>query len=113
MTVWFLDASATLGNTMAYLACGQGEFDFANSPFEDYTFGALALMHSLQAGPGLHRFQRGGLRQICCRLVCNHIGRLSIGMKHGFWSGSCRRYEMVPHGPVSILVAPGLLMVVR
>ena len=36
-TVWFLGASATLGNTMAYFAYGQGEFDFTNSSSEDYT----------------------------------------------------------------------------
>jgi predicted porin len=46
-TVWFLGASATLGNTMACFACGQGEFDFANSPSGDYTSRAPTLMYHL------------------------------------------------------------------
>jgi len=91
-TVWFLGASATLGNTMAYFAYGQGEFDFANSPTEDYTSWTLALMHHLSKQTLIYT----GFNEVDCDKyvagsVCDTVAgsggeddKFSIGMKHRF-----------------------------
>ncbi len=91
-TVWFLGASATLGNTMAYFAYGQGEFDFANSPSEDYTSWTLALVHNLSKQTLVYT----GFNEVDCDSyvagsVCDQVGgsggeddKFSLGMKHRF-----------------------------
>jgi predicted porin len=91
-TVWFVGASATLGNTMAYFAYGQGEFDFAGSPSEDYTSWTLALMHSLSKQTKIYT----GFSEVDCDhyvagSVCDRVGgsggeddKFSLGMKHIF-----------------------------
>jgi predicted porin len=91
-TVWFLGASATLGNTMAYFAYGQGEFDFADGPSEDYTSWTLALMHHMSKQTLVYT----GFNEVDCDKyvagsVCDRVGgsggeddKFSIGMKHLF-----------------------------
>jgi predicted porin len=85
-------ASATLGNTMAYFAYGQGEFDFANSQTEDYTSWTLALMHHLSKQTLIYT----GFNEVDCDKyvagsVCDQVGgsggeddKFSLGMQHKF-----------------------------
>ena len=47
LTVWHLGASVQLGNTMAYYAFGQGEYDINGGESHDYDTWTLAVMHSL------------------------------------------------------------------
>ena len=91
-TVWFVGASATLGNTMAYFAYGQGEFDFAGSSSEDYNSWTLALMHHMSKQTLLYT----GYNQVDCDhyvagSVCDQVAgsggedeKFSIGMQHKF-----------------------------
>jgi predicted porin len=91
-TVWFVGASATLGNTMAYFAYGQGEFDFAGSSSEDYTTWTLALMHHMSKQTLVYT----GFSQVDCDhyvagSVCDRVGgsggeddKFSLGMQHKF-----------------------------
>ena len=91
-TVWFVGASATLGNTMAYFAYGQGEFDFANSPTEDYTSWTLALMHHLSKQTLVYTgFNEVDCDKFVAGSVCDTVGgsggeddKFSLGMKHIF-----------------------------
>jgi predicted porin len=91
-TVWFLGASATLGNTMAYAAFGQGEFDFTNSSSEDYTSWTLALMHNLSKQTLVYTgFNEVDCDKFVAGTVCDTVGasggeddKFSIGMKHKF-----------------------------
>jgi predicted porin len=91
-TVWFLGATATLGNTMAYAAYGQGEFDFANSSTQDYTSWTLALTHNLSKQTLIYT----GFSEVDCdsyvaASACDNVGssggeddKFSLGMKHRF-----------------------------
>ncbi|MGB5439572.1 MAG: porin, partial [Gammaproteobacteria bacterium] len=45
--LWHVATSAQLGNTMAYLAYGQGEYDFNGGKSDNYDTWTLALIHSL------------------------------------------------------------------
>jgi len=93
LTVWHLGASASLGNTMAYLAYGQGEYDNAGSSDNEYTTWTLALMHSLSKRTMLYT----GFNEVDCDYnqpnssACGKVGssggeddKFSIGMKHKF-----------------------------
>ena len=92
LTVWHLGASASLGNTMASFAYGQGEFDNAGGKSDDYTSWTLALMHSLSKRTMLYT----GFSEVDCDVqvsdtVCEKVGpsggeddKFSIGMKHKF-----------------------------
>ena len=92
LTVWHFGASASLGNTMAYFAYGQGEFDNAGSTSDDYTSWTLAVMHSLSKRTSLYT----GFSEVDCDVqvsdtVCEDVGpsggeddKFSIGMKHKF-----------------------------
>ena len=92
-TVWHFGASATLGNTMAYFAYGQGEFDVSGGGTDDYTSWTLALMHSLSKRTMLYT----GFSEVDCDeqvsgTVCNDVhstsggedDKFSLGMKHKF-----------------------------
>jgi len=92
LTVWHLGASASLGNTMAYVAYGQGEYDNAGSSDNEYTTWTLALMHSLSKRTMLYT----GFNEVDCDYkqsgsACGKVGssggeddKFSIGMKHKF-----------------------------
>ncbi len=91
-TVWHLGASATLGNTMAYFAYGQGEFDFAGSSSEDYTTWTLALMHNMSKQTSVYTgFSEVDCDRFVANSVCDQVGpsggeddKFSLGMKHKF-----------------------------
>lgn len=93
LTVWQLGASATLGNTMAYFAYGQGDFDFSGGPDDNYTSWTLALTHNLSKRTMLYT----GFSEIDCDVrvegttACGQVGdsggeddKYSVGMKHRF-----------------------------
>jgi predicted porin len=93
LTGWHLGASATLGNTMANFAYGQGAFDFSEGPRDDYTSWTLVLTHNLNKRTQLYT----GFSEIDCDVrvagaaACGQAGntggennKYSIGMKHRF-----------------------------
>jgi predicted porin len=92
-TVWHLGATATLGNTSAYFAYGQGEFDVSGGSTDDYDSWTLALMHSLSKRTMLYT----GFSEVDCDeqvsgTVCSDVhstsggedDKFSLGMKHKF-----------------------------
>jgi predicted porin len=68
--LWHIAASVKLGNTMAYYAFGQGEYDFNGGKSDDYDTWTLAIIHSLSKRTKVYM----GFSEVDCDARVHQVG---------------------------------------